>query len=141
MMDPGSRVTRGGIIPFCKVNTHHFRILLGLKKNSRKYYGDFGGGIKKYETITEGITREVKEESGDLFDLNIEKMMDERLVPILLYKTKDRSFPTYYVELLVPIAFDETLPEKFISLSIEHEHKYLRWIDIKKITKCELLFS
>jgi hypothetical protein len=133
--EPGA-AERCGIIPYAKIGNGHFRILLGMKSNYHMYFGDFGGGVKRYETPLTGLIREVHEESGSVLTDNVTKYIktaiDNPSTYMFTYKTKNRS-PSLWIELMVKINYDNNLIDKFAKdVNHDKEHDYLQWIDIEK---------
>jgi ADP-ribose pyrophosphatase YjhB (NUDIX family) len=57
---------RSGIIPFC-IENGELWFCLGRDMDTKELT-DFGGGVKKNETIMEGAFREFQEETGQLFE-------------------------------------------------------------------------
>lgn len=124
-------VIRCGIIPYCKINNNEYKILLGLKSNYGKYYGDLGGGIKRTETYIDGLWREVFEESSTLIfkdkDDFLRRLKESKST---IYRTKNKAIKTIYKEYLIEIPFSNNYSNDFLNYGIP-EHLELRWFNVK----------
>lgn len=123
-------VRRCGLIPFCVTNDNQIKILLGLKSNCGKYYSDFGGGIKAKETYTDGLIREVFEESETLLFSDVDSILNA--LPrsgMVMYKTKDETSDSIYIEYLVEITYSNDYITRFLDHNIK-EHVEVRWFNI-----------
>ena len=121
-------IERCGLIPYCQTGPNRFKILLGLKSNYGKYYGDLGGGIKKTESFIDGLLREVFEESSKLIFSNYDDILNR--LPnsgMILYETKSRK--SAFIEYLVEIPYSTDYITRFLDHKIE-EHLEFRWFDI-----------
>lgn len=127
-------VERCGIIPYCKINDNEYKFLLGLKSNYGKYYGDFGGGIRKKESYIDGLIREVIEESSTLIFKDglsiIKQIVTSKLI---FHQTKNKFIKTLFIEFLVEIPFSKHYITDFPNYNLFHEHFEVRWIDVKKV--------
>lgn len=124
-------VKRCGIIPYCKVDAEKYKILLGLKTNYGRYYGDIGGGIKKNETYLNGLIREIFEESSTLIFTNKSEILDAlSKSTTIFYHVKDGS--SVLIEFLVPIDNCDTYITSFPNYNIK-EHCEFRWFNVQKI--------
>ena len=87
--------TRAGVIPYTIDKTGNLHFLLGIDKKTRELT-DFGGGIKKYETVVEGALRELHEESCHIFIDEITESSLEKST-ILVSNRKDAVLFLVYI--------------------------------------------
>ena len=82
-----SRTLRAGIIPYTCINGNYF-FCLGRDTASGELT-DFGGGVRKNETIFEGANREFHEETRNVFafDINDRKIASQSIVVQTDYMT------------------------------------------------------
>jgi hypothetical protein len=136
-------VERCGIIPYCKINNDEYKILLGLKSNYGKFYGDLGGGIKKTETYLDGLIREIFEESSRLIFPDVFAILNSLLkCKSIIHHTNSKSrgmtselcnnSKSVFIEFLVPIPFSEKYITHFSDYKIQ-EHLEFRWFDVKRV--------
>jgi hypothetical protein len=121
-------IERCGLIPYCQLGPNEFKILLGLKSNYGKYYGDLGGGVKKIETFHDGLVREIFEESSTLIFSNKDDILNR--LPnsgMVLYPTKNPKFA--YIEYLVEVQYSTDYITRFLDHNID-EHLEFRWFDV-----------
>ena len=91
------------------------RYLLGLRSNDTSYpltWGMFGGKLNHYETISEGLTRELSEEITILPNII-------KIIPFNIYTTNDNKFEYYSYLIIVE---DEFIPE------LNDEHVGYCWV-------------
>ena len=135
------KVIRCGIIPYHKINDDHFIFLMGLKRNYKKYYGDFGGGIKKNEHYMNGLIRELEEESNGIFGdeyLFVQRMLNDLNTREITYLTKSKT-PAMYLEYLVYVDHDD-YPRKYIEAGNNNEHLFLQWLNVVRDENGEFRF-
>lgn len=126
-------VERCGIIPYCKINDHEYKILLGLKSNYGKYYGDLGGGIKKKETYLDGLIREIFEESSTLIFSNSIAILNGLFKSkVIIHQTNNRFVKSIFMEYLLPVPFSNNYITHFLDHDIT-EHLEFRWFDVKEV--------
>ncbi len=126
-------VERCGIIPYCKINDNEYKILLGLKSNYGKYYGDLGGGIKNKETYLDGLIREIFEESSTLIFPNSIAIINGLFKSkVIIHQTNNRFAKTIFMEYLIPVPFSKNYTTHFLDHDIT-EHVELRWFDVKEV--------
>lgn len=131
MLPSFNNVKRCGIIPYCEIDDNNYKILLGLKTNYGKCYGDIGGGIKKNESYLSGLIREIFEESSTLIFTDSADILDMlSLAKTVVYQTKNNS--GLFLEFLVPIIYSEIYVTSFLDHDIK-EHCELRWFDVKRV--------
>ena len=110
-------IERCGLIPYCQIGPHKFKILLGLKSNYGKCYGDLGGGISMKETFLDGLVREVFEESSSLIFSNKDNILSR--LPnstMILYETKNPKYA--YIQYLIKVPYSTNYITRFLDHKI-----------------------
>jgi len=154
------QVIRCGIIPYYQIDDDNFMLLMPFKRYYENYdrktfndvkhlliqnggaFSDFGGGIRSNENYIQGLTREVEEESNNIFeDVSslINKSLEDSRTQLLVYKTKSRH-NKIYLEYLIDIKEDNDYINKFKNNGINDEHEYIKWQSVKRNKKGELEF-
>lgn len=127
-------VTRCGIIPYASVNGD-IKLLMARKKHWGCFLGDFGGGIKKHESWLQGLTREIDEESNNIFgsaDDFLTKVLYKLTTKKMIHITK--SLKSVWIEFLVEIDYSEDYVNNFARFGNNEEILRLKWLDLDKIT-------
>ena len=122
-------IERCGLIPYCQVGNNKFKILLGLKSNYGKFYGDLGGGITRKETFLDGLVREVFEESSTLIFKDKDDILNRLPTSaMILYQTKNPKYA--YIQYLVEVHYSTDYITRFLDHKIT-EHLEFRWFDVE----------
>ena len=101
------------------ISTKTKRCLFGLRNDNTSYpllWDMFGGKVRYYETISEGLTRELKEEIKVLSDV-------KQVIPFNVYTSNDKKFTYYSYIILVKSEFVPYL---------NNEHIGYAWVNVDK---------
>ncbi len=117
-------VVRMGIIPYSFNNDGQKVILLGLKTNEL-FYGDFGGGRKKYESPMDCLKREINEELGNTLNLDLESIVQKNTTSMIKFVTRNKK---YFIQFFVHIDYNDDINSIFQKQNVV-EHTRIDWFN------------
>lgn len=112
-MGSGRLISAGALI-YCRT-THRYLFLLRNGDRHDGSWGLVGGKIESGETVTEGLTREIREELGGIIN-------DAKLIPIEKF-TSDSNHFEYHT-------FQITVDEEFVPI-LNKEHRGFCWVRLE----------
>lgn len=109
-----SRLISAGALIYCRT-THRYLFLLRNGDRHDGSWGLVGGKIEPGETVTDGLTREIREELGGIIN-------DAKMIPIEKFTSESNHFEYH--------TFQITVDEEFVPI-LNKEHRGFCWVQLK----------